>query len=67
MLAIYDVPEHATTVDAETGAIEWNGDSALQDPIAREVFDTPEFTASAAGAEHETERILQKYASADGR
>ncbi|MHA6800336.1 BCCT family transporter [Bounagaea algeriensis] len=67
VLAIYDVPEHATAVDAETGAIEWDGDSALQDPIAGEVFDTPEFTASAAGAEHETERILQKYASDGGR
>ncbi|WP_433868954.1 BCCT family transporter [Saccharopolyspora sp. CA-218241] len=67
VLAVHDVPAHATTVDSETGAIGLDGDSAFRDPIAGEVFDTPEFTASAVGAEHETEELLRKYAPGNGR
>ncbi|GAB2762476.1 hypothetical protein GCM10027174_43940 [Salinifilum aidingensis] len=61
VLAVHDLPAHATTV-AETGAIEWDHQASPQDPVGGEVFNTPEFAASAVGAEHETERILKKYA-----
>lgn len=67
VLAVHDVPAHATTVDTETGAIEWGRGSPLRDPIAGEVFDTPEFIASAVGAEYETEKLLRKHASDDER
>ncbi|MFW5418727.1 BCCT family transporter [Nocardiopsis sp. CNT-189] len=62
VLAVHDIPAHAVTVDTGTGTIQWDEESHLQDPIAGEVFDTPEFTASAAGAEYESERLLEKYA-----
>ncbi|WP_019815899.1 BCCT family transporter [Saccharomonospora saliphila] len=67
VLAVHEVPAHATTVDTDTGAIKWNEDSLAQDPIAGEVFDTPEFSASAVGAEHETEELLRQYAADDHR
>ncbi|MGJ7909054.1 BCCT family transporter [Actinopolyspora sp. H202] len=63
VLAVHDVPAHATTVDAETGAIERAGDSTVEDPIGGEVFDTPEFEASAVGAEYEAEELLRRCSS----
>ncbi|WP_084792191.1 BCCT family transporter [Actinopolyspora mortivallis] len=65
VLAVQDVPHHATKVNTENGSIEWDKDCAFQDPIAGEVFDTSEFTISAVGAERETEKILRKYISDD--
>ncbi|MBA8823994.1 hypothetical protein FHX42_001323 [Saccharopolyspora lacisalsi] len=39
VLAVYDVPARATTVDAETGTIASDDDSAFRNPIGGEVFD----------------------------
>lgn len=61
VLAVHEVPARATTVDLETGAIDWDRESEAEDPTAGEVFDTPEFDESAAGAEHRSQKYLQGW------
>lgn len=60
ILAIHDVPAHATVVDTQTGTLSWEEDAALQDPVAEEVFDTPEFAESAEGWEQESEQFFEE-------
>lgn len=59
VLAVYDVPAHATTVDLRTGAIDWDQSSQDEDPTAGEVFDTLEFNESAAGADYLSQEYLR--------
>ncbi|MBE2998685.1 BCCT family transporter [Nocardiopsis sp. HNM0947] len=61
VLAVHDVAPQETTVDPDTGALDWSEEDAIQDPLAGEVFDTPEFAESAAGAEQETEELLREH------
>ncbi|SDH60984.1 BCCT family transporter [Agrococcus jejuensis] len=49
LVALHTVPSEAVDVDARTGVATYDEDRAVQDPIAGEVFDTPEFAASHAG------------------
>ncbi|MBB3664035.1 MULTISPECIES: BCCT family transporter [Prauserella salsuginis group] len=66
ILAVHEVPAHATTVDPETGAIGLDDDGVHTDPTAGEVFDTPEFTDSAVGAEHHSQELLERYVDGQG-
>ncbi|WP_460759259.1 BCCT family transporter [Nocardiopsis oceani] len=61
VVAVHDVAPQDTTVDPRTGAIDWDEEAALQDPLAGEVFDTPEFAESAVGAERGTEEYLREH------
>ncbi|WP_202800758.1 BCCT family transporter [Streptomyces xiaopingdaonensis] len=53
VLAVHDLDPETVVVDPEAGAITVDGDAEVRDPIGGEVFDTPEFNSSAAGAAHE--------------
>ncbi|TWH18730.1 BCCT family transporter [Prauserella rugosa] len=66
ILAVHEVPAHATTVDPRTGAIGL-GDATHDDPTAGEVFDTPEFTDSAVGAEHHSQELLERCTDVQDR
>jgi choline/glycine/proline betaine transport protein len=59
VLAVHDIPAKEATVDGE-GALAWEESRAVEDPIAGEVFDTPEFTASEVAAELEREELVRK-------
>ncbi|GAA2361422.1 BCCT family transporter [Saccharopolyspora halophila] len=59
VLAVHDIPAESTTVD-DAGTLAWNDSHAAKDPIAGEVFDTPEFDASVAAAELENEELVRK-------
>lgn len=48
VVAVQDVPPHAAAMDPETGVL--NVGEVAKDPIAGEIFDTPEFEQSATGA-----------------
>ena len=61
ILAVEDVPAHATTVDPKTGEIGIDDEAVRSDPTADEVFDTPEFDDSALGAEHRSQELLDRY------
>ncbi|WP_019548203.1 BCCT family transporter [Streptomyces sulphureus] len=56
VLAVHDLDPETVVVDPEAGAITVDGDAEVQDPIGGEVFDTPEFSSSAAGAAHEYDK-----------
>ncbi|MBO0595397.1 BCCT family transporter [Nesterenkonia sp. E16_7] len=60
VFAIQDVPAHSTVVNPETGTIGWDEDVAFHDPIADEVFETPEFAESATGQQWESEQIYDE-------
>ncbi|GGE59950.1 BCCT family transporter [Nesterenkonia cremea] len=60
ILAVHDVPAYATVVDPHTGTLDWEEEASLQDPVAEEVFDTPEFAESAVGWEQETEQFFEE-------
>ncbi|GAB3473253.1 BCCT family transporter [Nocardiopsis coralliicola] len=64
VLAVHDVPPEAVAVDTSTGLICLKDGSQAPDPAGAEVFDTPEFADSAAGAERETEELLRRSSSA---
>jgi choline/glycine/proline betaine transport protein len=49
VLAVHEVSSHSIDVDPATGAIAYSGDGILDDPLAGETFDTPEFAQSAEG------------------
>ncbi|WP_072312947.1 BCCT family transporter [Agrococcus sp. Marseille-P2731] len=55
LIALHEVPTEAVDLNAE-GVATLDHDRVVQDPIAGEVFDTPEFAASQAGLEHEQEQ-----------
>ncbi len=63
VFAIQDVPSHSTTVNPETGTIGWDEDVAFNDPIADQVFETPEFAESATGQQWESEQIYDEAVS----
>lgn len=60
VLAIQDIPAHATHVDATTGVLGWNRQAAYQDPVGDITFDTPEFSASYMGWEQEAEEYFDE-------
>lgn len=60
LLALQEVPAHASAVDLQTGSIVWDEEAEAADPTAGEVFDTPEFDESAAGAEHRSREYLRQ-------
>ncbi|GAA1115659.1 BCCT family transporter [Nesterenkonia jeotgali] len=60
VFAIQDVPAHSTVVNPETGTIGWDEDVAYHDPIADQVFETPEFAESATGQQWESEQIYEE-------
>lgn len=47
VVAIQDLDPETLTRDQ--GTLQVDEDAAMQDPLGDEVFDTPEFSASAAG------------------
>ncbi|MFC7343074.1 BCCT family transporter [Saccharopolyspora griseoalba] len=59
VLAVRDIPADEATVDGE-GSLSWNESRAVEDPIAGEVFETPEFAASAVAAEREPEELVRR-------
>lgn len=65
VFAIQDVPAHSTMVNPETGTIGWDEDVAFNDPIADEVFETPEFAESATGQQWESEQIYDEAVSGE--
>ncbi|MCH8563325.1 BCCT family transporter [Nesterenkonia sp. YGD6] len=60
VFAIQDVPPHSTVVNPQTGTIGWDEDVAFNDPIADQVFATPEFADSATGQQWESEQIYDE-------
>ncbi|MCI2265257.1 BCCT family transporter [Sediminivirga luteola] len=56
-LAVTDIPTHAIQVDPETGAVSVDEEKTLTDPLGGEVFDTPEFDASAEGQAHRVDQL----------
>lgn len=52
LIALHSVPSEAVDLDAD-GVASLDEDRLLQDPIAGEVFDTPEFAASQAAVDLE--------------
>ncbi|WP_300345568.1 BCCT family transporter [Nesterenkonia sp.] len=61
VLAIQDIPAHATHVDSVTGVLGWDRDAAYRDPIrADEVFETPEYSESYLGWEQEAEEYFEE-------
>lgn len=63
LVTLHEVPPTAVDVDA-AGVAVLDEDRVVQDPIAGEVFDTPEFAASHAGAVLEQEETEQAQADA---
>lgn len=53
VVAVQDIPPHAATMDPETGSLSM--EDVIKDPVAGQVFDTPEFEQSAAGATYRAE------------
>lgn len=66
VFAIQDVPSHSTTVNPETGTLGWDEDVAFSDPIADQVFETPEFAESATGQQLESEQLYDDAVSNTG-
>ncbi|NLS09444.1 BCCT family transporter [Nesterenkonia sp. MY13] len=61
VLAIQDIPAHATKVNAETGVLGWDKKAAYRDPIDGDAsFETPEYSASYTGWEHEAEEYFHE-------
>lgn len=60
VLAIQDIPAHATQVDAETGVLGWDPHAAYVDPIHDTTFDTPEFSSSYVGWEQAAEEYFDE-------
>ena len=60
VLAIQDIPTHATHVDSATGVLGWDREAAYQDPIGDHSFDTPEFSESYVGWAHEAEEYFDE-------
>ena len=60
VLAIQDIPTHATHVDPETGVLGWDPKAAYQDPVRDATFDTPEYSASYEGWENEAEEYFDE-------
>ncbi|RCK69475.1 BCCT family transporter [Desertihabitans brevis] len=55
VVAVQDIPGHTVAVDPRSGAVEVADDALPSDPLNGEVFDTPEFAASAEAARLERE------------
>ena len=53
IVAVRDVPPEAVSAPSASGAVSIDEKAAPHDPLGGEVFDTPEFRSSAAGAAHE--------------
>lgn len=51
--SLRDVPPEAVSAPSASGAVSLDEKAAPRDPLGGEVFDTPEFRSSAAGAAHE--------------
>lgn len=60
VIAIEDVPAHATTVDPQTGVLGWDRSKGYSDPITDEVFETPEYSESYVGWEHSSEEFFDE-------
>lgn len=65
VLAMHEVPAHATTVNPETGTLNWVEPPTFRDPISEEAFDTPEYSESATGWEHESEQLFDEVLGRD--
>ncbi|GAB3051703.1 BCCT family transporter [Sediminivirga luteola] len=57
-LAVTDIPSNAIQVDPETGTVSVDEEKTPTDPLGGEVFDTPEFEASAEGQAFRVEQQL---------
>lgn len=60
ILAIQDIPTHATYVDPDTGVLGWDPESAYEDPILDASPDSPEYTSSYVGWAHEAEEYFDE-------
>ena len=63
VFAVHDIPASATTVNRETGVIDWDREDAYHDPIEHEVFETPEYAESAAGQQYASEQLYEETVS----
>ncbi|MFC7432059.1 MULTISPECIES: BCCT family transporter [unclassified Agrococcus] len=66
LIALHSVPSDAVDVDAD-GVAQVDEDRLTQDPIAGEVFDTPEFAASQAAVDLEAAEEPTRAADGDER
>ncbi|WP_405217056.1 BCCT family transporter [Agrococcus sp. Ld7] len=64
LVTLQEVSSAAVDVDAD-GVAVLDEDRVVQDPIAGEVFDTPEFAASHAGALHEQQEAADDVPASD--
>lgn len=60
VLAIEDVPAHATTVDTDSGVLGWNREDGYRDPLSDASFETPEYAESYEGWEHRAEEYFDE-------
>ncbi|GAA1811473.1 BCCT family transporter [Nesterenkonia flava] len=60
VIAVEDVPAHATTVDESTGVLGWDRSMGWRDPLEEATFETPEFSESYVGWEQESEEFFDE-------
>ena len=61
VLAMQEIPSHATEVNARTGVLGWDQSAAFHDPIREdEVFETPEYSESYLGWAQEAEEYFDE-------
>ncbi len=60
VIAVEDVPAHATTVDTESGVLGWNREDGYRDPLSDTGFETPEYAESYEGWEHQAEEYFDE-------
>lgn len=60
VIAVEDVPAYATTVDTESGVLNWNREDGYRDPLSDVGFETPEYAESYEGWAHEAEEYFDE-------